>query len=104
MRARREIEKMLGHRCHLELFVKVEEDWRDKEHLLDQLGVGKRGYARMDQFNKIPSLVQIFIAEFFGVLFLSVPISKIYERIHPPSGYQSLPLSKGDYIFVILGA
>lgn len=43
IRARRDIEKMLGHRCHLELFVKVEEDWRDKERLLDQLGVGKGG-------------------------------------------------------------
>ncbi|OLD28935.1 MAG: GTPase Era [Acidobacteria bacterium 13_1_40CM_3_55_6] len=41
IRARRDIEMMLGHRCHLELFVKVEEDWRDKQHLLDQLGVGK---------------------------------------------------------------
>src|SRR2546430_9334608 len=39
--ARRDIEMMLGHRCHLELFVKVEEEWRDKQHLLDQLGVGK---------------------------------------------------------------
>ena len=38
--ARREIEKMLGHRCHLELFVKVEADWRDKEHLLDEMGIG----------------------------------------------------------------
>src|SRR6266850_959879 len=35
MRARHDIEKMLGHRCHLELFVKVEDDWRDREHLLD---------------------------------------------------------------------
>src|SRR5438477_7824120 len=43
MRARHDIEKLIGHRCHLELFVKVEEDWRDKEHLLDQLGVGKGG-------------------------------------------------------------
>src|SRR5947199_9788485 len=41
--ARRDIEMILGHRCHLELFVKVEEDWRDKERLLDQLGVGKEG-------------------------------------------------------------
>jgi len=40
MDARREIEKMLGHRCHLELFVKVEADWRDKEHLLDEMGIG----------------------------------------------------------------
>jgi GTPase Era involved in 16S rRNA processing len=31
---------MLGHRCHLELFVKVEKDWRDKQHLLDDMGIG----------------------------------------------------------------
>lgn len=37
-RARREIENLLGHRCHLELFVKVEEDWRNKEQLLDEFG------------------------------------------------------------------
>jgi GTPase len=41
MRARREIEKMLGHRCHLELFVKVEEDWRDQQHLLDEMGIAR---------------------------------------------------------------
>jgi GTP-binding protein Era len=39
MRARRDIEKLLGHRCHLELFVKVEADWREREHLLDDLGI-----------------------------------------------------------------
>jgi GTP-binding protein Era len=38
--ARREIEKLLGHRVHLELFVKVEEDWRNKEQLLDEMGLG----------------------------------------------------------------
>ena len=38
--ARREIEKLLGHRVHLELFVKVEEDWRNREHLLDEMGLG----------------------------------------------------------------
>ena len=37
--ARRDIESMLGHRCHLELFVKVEKDWRDKQGLLDEMGV-----------------------------------------------------------------
>jgi GTP-binding protein Era len=37
--ARREIEQLLGHRCHLELFVKVEEDWRNKDQLLDEFGV-----------------------------------------------------------------
>jgi len=39
IRARREIEELLGHRCHLELFVKVEEDWRNKVQLLDEYGV-----------------------------------------------------------------
>ena len=38
-RARREIEDLLGHRCHLELFVKVEEDWRNKDQLLDEFGL-----------------------------------------------------------------
>ena len=41
MRARRDIEKLLGHRCHLELFVKVEHDWRDREHLLDEMGISR---------------------------------------------------------------
>ncbi len=41
MRARREIEKMLGHRCHLELFVKVEADWRDQQNLLDEMGIAR---------------------------------------------------------------
>jgi GTP-binding protein Era len=38
-RARRDIEALLGHRCHLELFVKVEEDWRNREGVLDSLGL-----------------------------------------------------------------
>lgn len=37
--ARHEIEKLLGHRCHLELFVKVEADWREREYLLDEMGI-----------------------------------------------------------------
>ena len=41
MRARHEIEKMLGHRCHLELFVKVEAEWRDQQNLLDEMGIGR---------------------------------------------------------------
>ena len=32
IRARKEIENLLGHRVHLELFVKVEEDWRNKNN------------------------------------------------------------------------
>jgi GTP-binding protein Era len=38
-RARHDIEKLLGTRCHLELFVKVEAGWRDKTNLLDSLGI-----------------------------------------------------------------
>lgn len=40
IRARRDIEELLGHRVHLELFVKVEEDWRNSPRLLDEFGVG----------------------------------------------------------------
>jgi GTPase len=40
-RARHDIEKLLGTRCHLELFVKVEAEWRNKENLLDSLGIEK---------------------------------------------------------------
>jgi GTP-binding protein Era len=39
IKARRDIEAMLGHRCHLELFVKVEKDWRERTHLLDEMGI-----------------------------------------------------------------
>src|SRR5688572_1594941 len=39
IRARKEIENLMGHRVHLELFVKVEEDWRNREHLLDEYGL-----------------------------------------------------------------
>ncbi|MBD0327090.1 MAG: GTPase Era [Pyrinomonadaceae bacterium] len=38
-RARQDIERLLGHRCHLELFVKVEANWRDRTSLLDSLGI-----------------------------------------------------------------
>src|SRR5215210_5038950 len=38
-RARHDIEHLLGTRCHLELFVKVEAEWRNKENLLDSLGL-----------------------------------------------------------------
>jgi len=40
--ARRDIEHLLGTRCHLELFVKVESEWRNKEHLLDSLGIQRQ--------------------------------------------------------------
>ena len=40
IRARQDIEHLLGHRAHLELFVKVEKDWRNKDALLDEMGLG----------------------------------------------------------------
>jgi GTP-binding protein Era len=39
IRARRDVEELLGHRVHLELFVKVEEDWRNRPQLLDEFGL-----------------------------------------------------------------
>jgi GTPase len=39
IKARQDIENLLGHRVHLELFVKVEADWRNKNQLLDEYGV-----------------------------------------------------------------
>lgn len=37
-KAREDIEKLLGTRTYLELWVKVEEDWRNKDNLLKELG------------------------------------------------------------------
>ncbi len=42
IQARRQIETLVGHQVHLELFVKVEDDWRNKEHLLDEMGISSR--------------------------------------------------------------
>ena len=39
IQARRDIENLIGHQCHLELFVKVESDWRDRTGLLDEMGI-----------------------------------------------------------------
>jgi GTP-binding protein Era len=38
--ARREIERELGHRAHLDLGVRVRRDWRADDALLDRLGIG----------------------------------------------------------------
>jgi GTP-binding protein Era len=38
-RARRDIERILGHRIYLELFVKVEENWRNSPRSLNELGI-----------------------------------------------------------------
>lgn len=37
--ARADIEKLLGRRVHLELFVKVVEDWRNSARQLDEIGI-----------------------------------------------------------------
>jgi GTP-binding protein Era len=37
--ARRDIEKLLGKRVYLQLFVKVVEDWRNREQNLDEMGI-----------------------------------------------------------------
>ena len=39
IRARADIEHLIGHRVHLELFVKVEADWRNRNSLLDEMGI-----------------------------------------------------------------
>ena len=38
-RARRDIEKLLGRQVFLKLFVKVVEDWRNREKDLNEMGV-----------------------------------------------------------------
>ena len=40
--ARRDLEEMLAGRVYLELHVKVREDWRDDERLLNEMGLGRR--------------------------------------------------------------
>ena len=41
-RARHDIERLVGHRVYLELFVKVEEDWRNSPRALNELGIKDR--------------------------------------------------------------
>jgi GTP-binding protein Era len=40
--ARKDLEEMLGGRVYLELHVKVREDWRDDERLLNEMGLRRR--------------------------------------------------------------
>ncbi|MFO8068674.1 MAG: GTPase Era [Alkalibacterium sp.] len=42
--ARRDIEKLLGDKIYLELFVKVQSDWRDKQSNLKDFGYNKDNY------------------------------------------------------------
>ena len=40
--ARKDLEEMLDGRVYLDLHVKVREDWRDDERMLDEIGLGRR--------------------------------------------------------------
>jgi GTP-binding protein Era len=40
IRSRKEIEKMLGTQIHLDLKVRVEEDWFNKPRIINELGYG----------------------------------------------------------------
>lgn len=57
----------------------------------------------MSQFNKIPSIIQILVAEWLAVMFVFPFTSKLYERLHPSVAYHSLPLDKADYVFFAIG-
>jgi len=41
--ARKDLEEMVEGRVFLDLHVKVREDWRDNERILDEMGLGRRG-------------------------------------------------------------
>jgi len=40
--ARRDVERLLGHQVYLELFVKVEEGWRDSPRALSEMGIDEK--------------------------------------------------------------
>jgi GTP-binding protein Era len=40
--ARRDIERLVGHKVYLELFVKVEEGWRDSPRALSEMGIDEK--------------------------------------------------------------
>jgi GTP-binding protein Era len=40
--ARQDIERLIGHRIYLELFVKVEENWRDSPRALNEMGIDEK--------------------------------------------------------------
>jgi len=40
--ARKDLEAMLGGQVYLDLHVKVRQDWRDDDRMLDQMGLGRR--------------------------------------------------------------
>src|SRR3954463_5830795 len=40
--ARRDVERLVGHKVYLELFVKVEEGWRDSPRALNEMGIDEK--------------------------------------------------------------
>jgi len=44
MNARKDIEALLGDKIYLELFVKVQSDWRDKQTYLKDYGYNQDDY------------------------------------------------------------
>ena len=44
IKSRRDIEVMLGDKIYLELWVKVQKDWRDKQNYLTDYGYRKDNY------------------------------------------------------------
>ncbi|GMA54860.1 hypothetical protein GCM10025857_62170 [Alicyclobacillus contaminans] len=43
-KARQDIEKMLGDKVYLELWVKVQKDWRDRQQSLNNFGYKKETF------------------------------------------------------------
>ncbi len=43
-RARKDIERLLGSKVYLELWVKVQENWRNKDHQLSEFGFKQDEY------------------------------------------------------------
>ena len=47
-RARRDIEMLLGSKVYLDLWVKVQKDWRNKPNFIKQIGYRRRVLNRME--------------------------------------------------------
>jgi GTP-binding protein Era len=44
--AREELERFFSTRVYLDLHVRVKSDWREDDHVLEQLGLGPGGRSR----------------------------------------------------------
>lgn len=58
----------------------------------------------MKHFLKLPGVLQVFMADFLMVMFLSRVVIKSYEKVRPPaSGRRILPLRVSDYVLFVIG-